>query len=497
MKKTLSILSALLVAALFAGCSAPQSGDGGYHYEFVPPGGNSESGPNYQYEQVIEQAFRDTAEEPASYFSLDRNTANYSLVRAQLKEGLTIAADSVRVEELVNYFDYDYPAPEEGEISLSTYLTPCPWNDEHFLMTAGIRTAEAVAGDSANNYVLLIDVSGSMTANVRGTDMTCFELVKYGVNTLVDGLGEEDYVTVVTYAGRVGVRLEPTACTEEGKARIKQTVGELRANGSTNGSGGLEVAYEQAQKYFSRNGNNRVILLSDGDFNVGLSGGGEMKTFISEKAKSGVYLSVVAVGLGNARDDLMQTLALAGNGNYAYLDSPLEAEKIFGEELKGTLFTVAKDAKACVRFNADTVSSYRMIGYDMKTLSQEEYEDDQTDAGELGSNLAVTALYEIVLAEGAEGDVLAETEIKYKTTAGVEKTVSAALGRECTENESVLFAGCVAEFGLALRNSEYAPGASCANVLARLQTLPSVQTDPYRKEFSDLVTLAVQSEKYR
>lgn len=331
-------------------------------------------GENYRYDEVVEQGFCDVQETPSSYFSLDRNTAGYSFVRTQIRQGYEISPGSVRLEELVNYFDYDYPAPENGgAVRVSAYMSDCPWNEDHKLMTVGIRTEEAVVSGDAN-YVLLVDVSGSMGGAVYGYEgMSRLDLVRYGANKLVDGLGERDRVSIVTYASGVETVLESTAATQEGKAEIRSALSRLSAYGSTSGSDGLQRAYAEAEAHRAENGNNRVIILTDGDFNVGISDTDELTEFIQDKAASGIALSVVGVGLGNTRDDLMQTLALNGNGNYSYIDTQLEAEKVFTEELSGTLYTVANDAKAGVTFNADTVSSYRLLGYDMKHISEDDF----------------------------------------------------------------------------------------------------------------------------
>ena len=307
---------ALLFGAGFAGCDAAQGG-------WVPAPG----------EGLAFDADGEAGTQPSSYFSLDRNTAGYSLMRAQINAGDRISASSVRIEELVNYFSYEYPAPAEGEgLKATAYLSECPWNEGHNLITVGLKSEERVLAEGKNNYVFLIDVSGSMSARVKGLEgQTCLDLVKYGIGKLTDGLGANDAVSVVKYASGEETVLEPTLATEEGKAQIKRAVNGLTAYGATNGSGGLELAYRNAEKYFSDEGNNRVILMTDGDFNVGIRNETELKEFIQEKARKGVYLSVLGVGMGNMRDDFMQTLALNGNGNYAYIDTPREAEKVMCE----------------------------------------------------------------------------------------------------------------------------------------------------------------------
>lgn len=497
-KKLYGCLGIVAAAALaFAGCSAGRD-----HWYAYPEFSFEGTEGNFQYDSVIEQKFCDTSENPSSYFSLDRNTASYTQVRAQINSGYRVAGDSVRTEELVNYFTYDYPAPAEGEgMKISAYLSDCPWNEEHKLATFGIRTEERkLSEDTKNNYVFLLDVSGSMSARVQGLDgMTCFDLVKYGIGVLVEGLSDSDRVSIVTYASGVKLELEPTLATAAGKKAIMKVVNKLESSGSTYGSGGIDLAYEAAERFYAQDGNNRVILMTDGDFNVGIRNQDDLAKLIQEKAKSNIYLTVLGVGMGNMNDSIMQTLAMNGNGNYAYIDTPAEAEKALGEELNGMLVPVAKDAKAGVTFNADTVARYRLLGYDMKTMSQEDFEDEKKDAGEIGSNLCVTAMYEIELKEDLEaGDALAEAEIRYKSVdSGDSVSKKAALGYEPTTNNDLVFATCVMEFGLVLRDSQYKGNASLQSVLSRLADLGNyVEGNVYKNEFESIVQKAKTSGYY-
>ena len=497
-KQITAFVCSCAAAALLCGCSGGMKfADSGLY-----PAGESyplfSDGENYLYDTVVEQGFSDTETAPSSYFSLDRNTAGYSLVRTQLRQGVKISPESVRLEELVNYFDYDYPAPEAGEaVGVSAYLSDCPWNAEHKLMTVGIKTEEAVRTGDAN-YVLLVDVSGSMGGTVAGTEgQSRLDLVKYGANKLLDTLGAQDRVSIVTYASGVKTVLESTAATEENKPAIRNAINKLSSYGSTNGSDGLQRAYEQAEAHRAENGNNRIIILSDGDFNVGISNQDELKEFIQEKAKSGIALSVVGVGMGNLRDDFMQTLALNGNGNYCYIDTPLEAQKVFVEEVAGTLYTVAKDAKAGVTFNADAVSSYRLLGYDMKTMSEEDFNNTEKDAGEIGSNLCVTAMYEIELSDADTDAALAEATVRYKNEAGEDCEVTLTVTGQETATQDVQFAACVAEFALVLRASAYRGNASLENVLVRLEGMSAyLAEDVYKSEFAELAAVAKASGYY-
>lgn len=507
MKKKLLVLTAVCAAAAcltFTACgkkggdsssswNGPSSPSGaGNYWQIGDSVESDDGGNNYQYGEITEAAFTNVSQSASSYFSLDRNTAGYSYVRAQITADSKISPSSVRVEELINYFDYSYPQPESEAVAVSAYLSPCPWNVSHKLVTVGVTTKNESIDAQNGNYVFLVDVSGSMSGDNR------LGLAKYGFNTLLDNLGGGDVVSIVKYASGMEVVADGIECTEEGKAAAKDKMNSLQAYGATNGAGGLELAYQTAQKHFITGGNNRVIIISDGDFNVGLNGTDEMKEFIQEKAKNGTYLSVIGVGMGNTRDDMLETLATCGNGNYAYLDGETEAQKVFSHDLNGTLKTVAKDAKAGVTFT-ENVTKYRLIGYDTKHISEDDFNDSKTDAGEIGSGLCSTAVYEIELADTAvEGDI-ATAEIKYKDVANDERncSVKTTVTTSTATCDDAAFVSCVAEFGLVLRNSEFKAQASLAAVYQRLTALAAyTEGDPYKTEFVGLVQKAIQSEKY-
>lgn len=500
MKKKLfaGITAVLLIAALLAGCGgAPGhdmgmrpndewSGDWGTAYEPNSPDSPSNTPGDQSGIQSSQQA---------SYLSLDRNTAGYALMRSQVYWNRKVSS-SVRLEELYNYFDYDYPAPEEGEgVRATAYLSDCPWNAGNKLLTVGLKTERRVLEKARNNYVFLIDVSGSMSALVSTGEQkkSCLDLVKYGINTLVEGLSAQDTVSIVTYASGIKTVLEPTFASTQGKPEILKAVNGLVASGATNGSGGLELAYENAEKYYSAEGNNRVILLSDGDFNTGITDTNRLKELIAEKAKSGVYLSVLGVGMTAQQDKLMETLARNGNGNYAFIDTEREARKVFCEEINGTLVTVLKDAKASVTFNPDQVASYRVVGYDTKTISEDDFENPGKDTGEVGSDLCVSTVYEITLTPAAEANAeIAEVLVRFKDPKTDEsKEVRAKAYNANTDSQDIAFIACVAEFGLAIRNSEYKGTASVANVIERLQTMSDyLGTDEYKQEFLEIAKKA-------
>ncbi len=441
---------------------------------------------NYVYEDIVERGFISAAEQPDSYFSLDRNTASYSLMRRITEEGRKVDKNSVRIEEYINYFDYDYARPTDGALALTGNIMPCAWNEEHKLMTVGIAAEEIEFGTKRNNIVFLIDTSGSMYGDDR------LGLIQQSFSMLVETLSDDDTVSVVTYAGDSRVALDGESGAH--KTKIANVIQDLEAKGSTNGQGGITKAYALAQKYYSSDANNRVILATDGDFNVGARNKKELIELISEKRESGIYLSVLGVGMHNTNDVTMKTLAEKGNGNYAYLDSVNEARKVLVEELDGTFNVVAKDAKIGVTFNDETVEKYRLIGYESKMLTQEEFEDEKTDAGEIGSGHTVTAVYEIELKSDV-GNV-ATAEVRYKLpdtdeSESVSLTVTVADGEKPLGEDGV-FISCVTEFGLVLRQSQYAENASLSSVIRRLEQLDCTANggDPFKAEFLSIVKKA-------
>ena len=484
-KKPIAIISAAALILPLGACSA--SGNKG---DYMPDAAMGDPGmfeelENYVHEDIVERGFIDAATQPDSYFSLDRNTASYSYMRRIINEGNTVAASSVRLEEYINYFNYDYARPTDG-LALSGSVTDCPWNDEHKLMTIGVAAEEIQFGTKPNNIVFLIDTSGSM----YGADR--LGLIQQAFTMLTDTLSSDDTVSIVTYAGDSRVALDGESGAH--KTKIANVIQDLEASGSTNGQGGINKAYALARKYFDAGANNRVILATDGDFNVGASSKSQLERLIKEQCESGIYLSVLGVGMYNTNDITMKTLAENGNGNYAYLDSVNEARKVLIEELDGTFNVVAKDAKIGVTFNADVVEKYRLIGYESKMLSQEEFEDEKTDAGEIGSGHTVTAVYEVEL-KSEDGDI-ATSEVRYKLpeteeSKSVALTLTTAKGSEPT-TEDGKFIGCVTEFGLVLRKSKYAANASLDAVIERLEALDctGADGDPFKVEFLELVKKA-------
>ena len=408
-------------------------------------------------------------------------------MRREISQGLTTNANSVRLEEYVNYFNYNYARPSgEDALALSGSVFDCPWNEENKLFTIGIAAEEiSFASDIQNNIIFLIDISGSMFGEDR------LGLIQQAFTMLLDNLGDNDYVSIVTYASNCRVALSGARGTE--KTKIANVLQDLSASGTTNGSGGIQLAYAEAEKYFIQGGNNRVILATDGDFNVGISDKNQLKNFISEKRQSGIYLTVLGVGMFNTNDSIMKTLAESGNGNYAYLDSVAEARKVLVEELNGTFNVVAKDAKAGVIFNPETVEKYRLIGYESKMISQDEFYDENKDAGEIGSGHTVTAVYEIKIKDNAAGNI-ATVEIKYKHPESNEnKNITETFTTydySANPDEDCIFIGCVVEYGLLLRNSEFKGNADFENVISRLSQLSCVREDPFKAEFLEIVKKA-------
>ena len=443
-----------------------------------------------EYTEIIENAFVKTSEQPSSYFSIDANTASYPNLRSLINQGIdNIDKDAVRVEEMLNYFDYDYETPKGDDVlALTASVFDTPYNSETKLLTIGLAAKEVEFTQQKNNLVFLIDVSGSMNSADK------LPLVQASFRMLAENLNEGDRVSIVTYAGDDKIALEGAYGYE--KKKIVGVIEDLYASGSTAGSKGIRTAYNLAEKYFIEGGNNRVILATDGDFNVGLTMLEDLGDFVARKRKSGVYFSVFGFGRGNIKSDKMETLALNGNGTYSYIDSLNEAKRALVTNIGGTMLTVAKDVKAGIIFNPEYIDSYRLIGYENKLLTQEEFEDEQTDAGELGSGHTVTVAYEIKLTEKefVDEDNFAQVAIKYKPTensGGLQETSkeifldikTSAYHTTLTTQDS--FVASVVEFALILRDSSYKANASIAGLIDRLNVLQL--EDEFKTEFRDLV----------
>jgi len=466
--------------------------------------------PTESYKPVNENGFLSVGQQPVTTFSVDVDRAAYSNVRRFLNNGQMPPEDAVRIEEMINYFDYDYPQPAgEHPIAIITETTDSPWNPGLKLVHIGLQ-AKTVSTENlpASNLVFLIDVSGSMS------DPNKLPLLKQAFKLLVDQLRTEDKISIVAYAGSAGLVLPPTSGSE--KKTIKDALDKLDAGGSTAGGEGIELAYDLAKRHYLPKGNNRVILATDGDFNVGISNESELQKLIEEKRKAGIFLSVMGFGMGNYKDSQIETLADKGNGNYAYIDNIQEARKEFVQEFGGTLFTIAKDVKIQIEFNPAHVKAYRLIGYENRALRNDEFNDDKKDAGDMGSGHTVTAIYEIV-PTGAQTSYISATDaLKYQQNNGnmtgdsgemmtvkvrykkpdseksalfdlPVKATSAAF-EKCSEN--LRFASAVAEFGLLLRGSEYKGKATYADVIQRARGAFGKDEEGYRSEFVQLVKVA-------
>jgi Ca-activated chloride channel family protein len=464
------------------------------------------------YDHINENKFLKVTDNPLSTFSIDVDAASYSNVRRFLNQGQLPPAGAVRVEEMINYFHYEYPQPKNNDpFSINTEISDAPWNKDHKLVLIGLQ-GKKIPTDNlpASNLVFLIDVSGSM-----GTPNK-LPLVKASMKMLVDQLREQDKVAIVVYAGAAGLVLKPTSGDE--KTTIKDAIDNLESGGSTAGGAGIKLAYKTANEYFVKGGNNRVILCTDGDFNIGASSDDDMERLIENERKSGVFLTVLGYGMGNYKDNKMQKLADKGNGNHAYIDGITEAKKVLVNEFGGTLFTIAKDVKLQIEFNPSKVQGYRLIGYENRMLAKEDFNDDKKDAGELGSGHTVTALYEVIpvdiksdflknvdslkyqnnikpFSKSSHTDEMMTVKFRYKAPDGdVSKLIQHPLKDEqvsiAKTSDNFRFAASVAEFGMLLRNSEFKTNASFDNVVKMAKKAKGNDEEGYRSEFIRLVESA-------
>ncbi|MCP4645669.1 MAG: VWA domain-containing protein [bacterium] len=464
------------------------------------------------YDHIDDNPFVAVSTSPLSTFSIDVDTASYSNVRRFLREGSLPPKDAVRIEEFINYFQYAYLEPEGDEpFSVAADLTECPWASGHELLRIALKgKGIPVEQRPASNLVFLIDVSGSM----RGANK--LPLVKRALRLLVDRLTGDDRIAMVVYAGAAGVVLDSTPCTPTNKSAILDSIEGLEAGGSTHGSAGITLAYEVAREHFIDGGANRVILASDGDFNVGVTNQGGLVRLIEEQAQSGVFLTVLGFGTGNLKDSTTEKLADKGNGNCAYIDTIAEARKVFIQEMGATLVTIAKDVKIQTEFNPARVAAYRLVGYENRLLRDEDFGDDTKDAGEIGAGHTVTALYEIVpvgvetrtpgvdalkyqsareLTDAAGSEELATIKLRYKAPDGdTSKLTSLAVKTQTVPlaeaNTDLRFVTAVAGFGMLLRESPYRGDLTYDRVAEVAQESRGTDTCGYRAEFVGLVQMA-------
>ncbi len=488
-----------------------QATPGIYKSEDVYPGyerADEDALPNRRegYDGIVENRFKKVTDNPLSTFSIDVDGASYSNMRRFINNGSLPPAGAIRIEEMINYFHYDYPQPGgDDPFSINTELTTCPWNANHQLALIGLQ-GKKIATEKlpATNLVFLIDVSGSMEEPNK------LPLVKTSMKLLAEQLRSDDRVAIVVYAGNAGMVLPPTNGND--KATINKAIDNLQAGGSTAGGAGIQLAYKTAREYFNKEGNNRVILCTDGDFNVGESSDDAMERLVEKERNSGIYLSVLGFGMGNYQDAKMQKLANKGNGNHSYIDDLSEAKKVLVTEFGGTLFTIAKDVKLQIEFNPEKVQAYRLIGYENRMLNKEDFNNDKKDAGELGSGHTVTALYEIIPA-GVKDNMLEKVDdLKYQqpgktVNAGNELMTIKFRYKKPSENTSkfivhvvanetkpiaqvsdnLRFAASVAAFGLILRNSEFKQNASYKNILSMAKDAVGKDADGLRSDFVKLV----------
>lgn len=463
-----------------------------------------------EYSKIIENGFKNTMDNPLSTFSIDVDTASYTNMRKNINYGVVPDRDSVRIEEMLNYFSYDYEMPSKDKpFSITTEIGACPWNEQSYLLTVGLQGRNVdLENLPKSNLVFLIDVSGSMEEEDK------LPLLKNAFTQLIDHLGENDKVSIVVYAGSSGTILDGVRGNE--KEIIVDALDSLTAGGSTAGAEGIERAYELAEENYIKNGNNRVILATDGDFNVGASSEEELEEIIQAKRDNGIFLSVIGFGSGNLKDNKMELLADQGNGNYAYIDSPKEAKKVLVDEMSGTLLTIAKDVKIQLEFNPYSVESYRLIGYENRALEDEDFNDDTVDAGELGAGHNVTAIYEIFpttstnTVKNMDKDLkyqsqnthlnedylneIVEVRLRYKDPKAEKskeicKVVSyesvVKRGKKLTDD--FYFAAAVAEFGMICRDSEYKGSATIESLLELAENGLGEDEGGYRSEFINMV----------
>ena len=462
------------------------------------------------YSAIRENGFRNVLNEPLSTFSIDVDRASYSNVRRFINLGQLPPADAVRIEEMINYLSYDYPEPDEKHpFSVYTELSSCPWNPENQLLHVGLKgKSMAIPELPPSNLVFLIDVSGSMNSPNK------LPLLKSSVQMLVREIREQDRVAIVVYAGAAGLALESTSGKNKGK--ILESIENLQAGGSTAGGQGIILAYKTAEENFIKNGNNRIILATDGDFNVGVSSNAEMERLIEKEREKGIFITVLGFGMGNYKDDKLEIIANKGNGNYAYIDNIQEARKTLVTEFAGTLFTIAKDVKFQLEFNPARVKAYRLIGYENRLLNNEDFNDDKKDAGEMGAGHTVTALYEIIPAgsdktagsvdslkyqenpETVNPDPNAELltiKLRYKlpdkdTSILTDRPVSGKAIPLHETSENFRFSAAVAAFGMLMRNSDHLANANIKEIIELAKASKGDDEEGYRGEFLAIVKMA-------
>jgi Ca-activated chloride channel family protein len=480
----------------------------------VPPIESEGQQTSNEFKKLTENSYMSTSVEPLSTFSIDVDNASYAVVRQYIQQQNSFPdPDAIRIEELINAFSYNYPKPElDKPLTVSSEVMVCPWEKDHQLLKLSMKAKEIDYNSApANNLVFLIDVSGSMDEENK------LPLVKEGLKLLTANLRPIDKISIVVYAGAAGLVLDATS--GEYKSKIYSAIEQLQSGGSTAGGEGLVLAYATAKKHFLKNGNNRIILCSDGDFNVGATSETEIEELIESKRKEGVYISVLGFGMGNYKDDRMELLADKGNGNYAYIDNLNEAKKRLVGQMGGMLYTVAKDVKFQVEFNPFKVEQYRLIGYENRMLNNEDFVDDKKDAGELGAGHTVTALYELIPINPnskqpkikrkystlnpnqnlSNSNELATVSVRYKEPKEEEsKELTWAIPNQVntveTASSDMQFCSAVASFGQLLRHSKYKGTASFSSIKKLAESSSDDKPNPERSEFMELLTWCIKNE---
>ncbi len=497
---TLTIVVALISICLlfaYAACSTPGHNDKGEYYPdgYPPPNAgddgtiDEEDSPNTT---IRENPIIDTAEQNDLYFSVDTHTAMYTQLKNMILNGSYYGsyAQYVKIDQMLNYFKYDYAAPQDDELlAINASVFDCPYNAEKKLLRVGLTSKSVELSAMRNNVVLLLDVSGSMSGENK------IELMKKAMIQMLNNINPEDSVSIVTYSDRTRVVADGLKVGENLK-ELTRKINDLRADGGTNGEGGIQKAYEVAKKHFIEDGNNRVILATDGDFNIGISSYGDLKEFIASKRNDGIYLTCIGLGANyDYSSSTMEALAKSGNGYWGYINNMDDAKKLLVDDLSSTIITIAKDVKAKIVFNADTVKNYRLLGYESNLLSSDDYEDNTTDAGEIGTGFTLSLCFEIQLAEDADLSQIqniANVNIRYKDAKASQddfsKEIDLPINSDCitpTPSQDDKFAASVIEFALILLDSRYKSDANLDNVIERLKSLEL--NDEYKIQFLQVV----------
>ena len=489
MKKIIIPIAAAVAALTVSGCSGEYDfvgdmyNDGNFMSSEAREGIEEDPSAGDRFDKIVENPFVETATEPVSTFSVDADGAAYAYMRMCLTNGYLPSPNAVRIEEYLNYFTFDYSDPQDGAtVALNAEAGPCPWNNEHKLLRLGIKGKSLAADEIPQaNFVFLVDVSGSMNSADK------LPLLKKSLITMLGYMRPSDRIALVKYASGTELVLQSTSVSN--RKTIENAINNLVAGGSTAGASGMKMAYEEAEKNFIKGANNRVIMGTDGDFNVGITGTDAICEFVQNYAKKGIYLTVCGFGTGNLNDSMMEKVSNSGNGTYEYIDSEGELTKVFVNE-RSKFVSVANDCKTQVTFNPEVVSKYRLIGYENRVLQNEDFENDKVDAAEIGAGQTITALYELEMAS-PDGSI-GKFDFRYKDALGEDsKLVSLELPAAGTKtSENLQFAASIASYGLWLRDSQYKGSASLQMALDLAGN--AIGEDPfgYRKEYVELLRIA-------